>query len=60
MIALLVVGYFIAALVGVYLEARLTGDSMAPLWIIWPILLPILLVAAAFEAVAALGEDHHG
>jgi hypothetical protein len=62
MITVLAVAAYIGiAALCVYLEARFTGDgACGPLWIVWPIVLPIVLWAAAFEALTRLGERHHG
>ena len=52
-------GYLIVALTCAYLEARLSADaSIGPVWIFWPLLLPIVALMGAFEIVIWLGERH--
>jgi hypothetical protein len=58
-IALCVVAYFAVAFLCTYWAGRLTGDAVAPLWLMWPIILLIVLVSFAFEAVGELGERHN-
>jgi hypothetical protein len=62
MITVLAVAAYIGiAALCVYLEGRLGGSAdFAPMWIVWPFMLPIVLLAAAVEALARLGERHHG
>lgn len=57
-IALFVVGYLAIALACCYLEGLLTGEAVPPLWLMWPIMLPVYLVAWLFSAVGDLGERH--
>ncbi len=59
MTTLFIAGYLAVALLCVYGEGRLTGAAdLAPAWMIWPLMLPILLIAWVFAVVADAGERH--
>lgn len=60
MLALIIAVYAAIALLCVYLEGFLTGDSeVAALWLLWPLVLPVMLVTWLFGLVADLGKRHH-
>jgi hypothetical protein len=61
MIVLLVAAYIAVAALCVYLEGRITGESrFAPMWLMWPVFLPLVVVVVAFKWIGDLGERHHG